>query len=725
MKLLNFKEFKDNATTDVTLKDYLSYLDSNKVEVEEAMTTARELGLGTEVNEELVAKIDFIDKLLEIIDANKRDIVMQSIDKLSLEDLQSLYDNKIGQYERELEELKSNQDCYNKKISEAEKAYNKQMIEHGYCVDNYDSSDTAEFFEMSVSAHEYVKTLMEQDKLDEEDLRDKLSIALHFETEMLGKENEDEQKNRINDNIIKCMIDGIVGLFVKCHKLNRMLSDKSEYIVNSLLADNGISKIIIEFFKEDITENLFLDIQNIDRENKDFFKKLPAPVRDKLRYERFNGECYKGLFDYYYALINGAVDEFKPFDIEELSHLYEEGIEIGKNIELVESKIELEKQFIQDKEKLRDYLKEHIELEDTKAPSFVRLDNFVQIAQGGMENEMSRISSITEEMDQNMANIKRLEEILNTPTYEEKDEKASLIPSEMLIEPFVEVENARLDQIRIMIDTQRELENIGEVINSLKSSKVKNIVSRSHKQSLTKSIREYDACVLDTFSKLDAEGIVLVEAPNLIIDKENGEISAELSKNKYPENFDDLSLVQHSFWNLEEYIEEIEAYGLAKKDDITKLVAIQRHCVNKLFNYSKDGDGIYQFTIEDAERETLLNCQESIVLIAKALYEKRSAISQGKESEINHKIDEKTVAELRGMGLEAFTKEDLQRTIFSLTRTNESLKNEKELLVSRCEDNMIEGINTVEEAILYRDMLIGINEYSVSTDEILGVLKTR
>ena len=258
MKLLNFKEFKDNATTDVTLKDYLSYLDSNKVEVEEAMTTARELGLGTEVNEELVAKIDFIDKLLEIIDANKRDIVMQSIDKLSLEDLQSLYDNKIGQYERELEELKSNQDCYNKKISEAEKAYNKQMIEHGYCVDNYDSSDTAEFFEMSVSAHEYVKTLMEQDKLDEEDLRDKLSIALHFETEMLGKENEDEQKNRINDNIIKCMIDGIVGLFVKCHKLNRMLSDKSEYIVNSLLADNGISKIIIEFFKEDITENLFL-----------------------------------------------------------------------------------------------------------------------------------------------------------------------------------------------------------------------------------------------------------------------------------------------------------------------------------------------------------------------------------------------------------------------------------------------------------------------------------
>lgn len=715
MKLFNFKEFKENSTTEVTLEDYLTYLNGNRLELEDAMATAKELGLEETVGSELISKSEFIDKLLDIISSNKKDIVKQTIDQLSLEELQSLYEDKISLYNHDLQEAENKLKQINDKITEAEDDYKKKMEENGYVPSYYNQADTAKFFELPLTAHDYIKNIIEQDTFDEEELRQRMSVALYFEATKIGK---------TDDNVIKCMIDGIVNLFAKCHKLNKMLSDKSEYIVNSLLADNGISKVVTEFFNKDITDELFLDIQNIDREKNNFFITLPQAVQERLRNERFNGECYRGLFEYYYSLINETADEFKPFDTDELDSLLEAKRQQEEEIELISNSIELEKEFIQNRDKLREYLKSQIDIEDTDALTFTRLDNFVQLAQGGKEQDITRISQIDQEIEDNTNIINRLEEILDTELYTEEEEEKTSIPQSALLEPFVQAEAARYEQINMMINIERDLDNIKKNIHSLKKNKLMRAVSKTHKQSLTQYKREYNKRVLDAFLKLEDADLTLVEAPRLIVDQENGNVVITPSHNKLPANFDDLSYVAHSFWNLEEYSDEIIANGLATEEDLAKLVAIQKYCVPKLFDFTKDEDGLYQFGITDEERDILLQCQESIVLMARTLYQNRCKMDeQQKNAEVN--LDEETINELMSMGFESISKEALQRKVFTLTQNNTQLRAEKEAIVAQCEDSMIEGINSLEEAIMYRDMLIGINECYVQTDEIASVLKMR
>lgn len=712
MKLLNFKEFKENAPSEVTLKDYLSYLDSKRLEVEEAMAIAKEFGLTEVASPELNEKMAFLDKFLEIIDGNKKKVIMQSIDKLSLEDLQLLYSDKIDVYTRELDEIKSKLRYYDAKIETEKESYSKKMLDNGYAEEYFEQEDTADFFENPMSAFEYVKFILEQDEINEEELKQMLSIAIRFELKKANK--------KANDNVIKCMIDGIVAIFVKCYKLNKMLSNKSEYIANSLLSNNGISKIIVELFGKDITDNLFLDMQNIVKESYEFFKYLPKDVQEKLRDERINGDCFKGLFDYYYSLLNGYASQFKPFDTKKLDRLIEERTNVKEEIVLAKNKIEAEKQFMQDGEKVGEYLKSQINLDDSNVPSYEMLNNFVQLAQGGMKEEMLRISKIDEEMANNTNAINRLEEILNTPAYVDDSEQNNQITPAMLIEPIVDIEQARYDQIKIMVDAQKKLEAKEQQIKELKENKVKSVVSKSCRQLLSQYKSEYNNIILDTYSKLDNDGIALVEAPNIVVDREHGQVSIASAKNKYPENFDELVTVTQVFWNIEEYRDEILNYGILSKEDIEKLTTIQQHCVKKLFSYTKNKEGFYEFSIEEGERDYLLHCQDSIVCLAKALYEARL-----NKTDVQGNLDSEIVDELKSMGLEVFNKEELQRKIFSLTKANDALKNEKDILVEKCKDSMIEGIDSVEEAILYRDMLVGIDEYYVSTDEIMDVLKVR
>lgn len=717
MKLFNFKEFKENSASDVTLKDYLDYLDSNKEEVKEAISIANELGINDVASPELNEKMTFLDKLVEIIDGNKKSIVIQSIDKLSLEDLQFLYEDKLDVYKHELEELKSKLGYYDSKIRAAEDAYEEKMVINGYAKEYYDSADTNDFFALPKSSFEYVKNIIEQDELDEEGLKQMFSDAITFEAGKI--------KKVFNANVVNCMVNGIVALFVKCHKLNRMLSNKSDYIVNSLLADNGIGKIIVELFGKDISDNLFLDMQNRTKESNKCFTHLPKDVQVKLREERFNGVCFNGLFDYYYALSNGKENEFRPFDTKELDNLIEEKFSVEKEIELQENKIELEKQFIQDAEKLREYLKSQINLDDSNAPSYAKLDSFVELAQNGMKDEMTRISEIDEKVISNTNKINRLEEILDDQVYADVEEEVEdAISQELYIEPIVEVEQARYDQIKIMIDAQDKLKEIAEKIKELKANKVKSVVSKAHRQLLNQYTQEYNTIVLDTYSQLDKEGILLVEIPELIVDKEFNQLKAAPSKNKKPETFDDLANVSQVFWNMDDYRDEIMTCSEFTKENIDKLTTIQRHCVNELFAFSKNEDGIYEFPIEDEAKEYLLQCQETIVCLAKTLYNQR-LVEKDMPKDMTSELSPELVAELKMMGFTSFEKEEIQRTIFALTRENTSLNDERSIIVEQCQDNMIEGINTVEEAIMYRDMLVGISEYCLPADEIIDVLQIK
>lgn len=708
MKLFNFKEFKENAASnEVTLKDYLSYLESNKVEIKEAMDTARELGLDESVSSELADNLEFLDKLLEIIDGYKRDIIIQSIDNLSLEDLQSLYENKIDIYKRELAEAEATLGYYNSQISKAEKEYNKNMFDNGYDKKYYEEADTENFFNRPATAYEYVKNLLEQDKLDEEELKQKLFTVLNFEAKKALKESD--------NNVINCMVDGIINLFVKCHKLNKMLSNKTEYIVNSLVANNGISRILVEFFRKNITEELFLDIQNIDRENTRFFKNLPELVQNKLKEERINGDCYRGLLDFYLAIENHSVEEFKPFDTVELDKLLKERESALKDVELAKSKIELEEKFVQDREKLREYLKSQIVNNGEKNISFSMLDNYIQTAQN--EDNLEEIYNIQEFKRQKNEEIDRLREIYKAKesSLEKKVNLEQLSIDESVAEYIVDAELTRSDQISIMVNMERELEKLEGRIKQFKGSSLKSVLSGTNRKNIKLFKEKYNNLVEDTFRKLTDDYCSLLTIPSI---GKNGKIASSLSKGKNVKSFDDLSYLAHDFWNLEEFEEQIVNFDLASKEDLDKLSKIQKYCVNKLFHFNKDEDGFYKFSIEEDERTTLLQCQESIVCLAKALYQKIKSINA------DNAIDE-YAEELKSYGLTSFALEDIDAAIENCLSIVRDLDSEEERLSQQQNYYGIEGITTLDEAIKFRDMLIGISECYVPKEEIGMALKNR
>lgn len=460
MKLLNFKEFRENSmTSEVTLGDYLTYLDGQKAEINELMSMP--IPLDEDIISELQANLDFIDKLEEIINGNQKSIVIQSIDKLSLEELQSLYDNKLDEYNTEMDTLNELLDETKKNIDQAKEDYENKLRSEGYAREYYEADDTSVFFDSTVSTFDYVGMILSQDELDETELKNAIATAIDFETKY---PTGNDYSSITESEKLHCMIEGIVSLFVKCHKLNKMVSNKTEYIVNSLLSESGIRKIIVEYFGKDLTNEVFLDMQNSVRENTLFFKGLPEEVQNNLRRERFCGDCFKGLDNYYCSLHSEEV--YVPFESDDLIRLYEEQQSINNDISLVTNKIEVEKQFIQDDERLRDFLKSQIAIDDSDVPTIAKLDNFVETTQDDKEADLRRINEVDYKMDVNTKYITRLEEILDYPEYsQEEDEELEedILQSSQIMDLFVDVESARLDQIKIMIDAERALEELEKV----------------------------------------------------------------------------------------------------------------------------------------------------------------------------------------------------------------------------------------------------------------------
>ena len=710
MELLNFNEFKANFTaSEAKLDDYLSYLEAQKAEIYDLMSMP--IPLDGEIMDELKGNLSFIEKLEEIIKGNQRAIVIQSIDNLSLEGLQSLYDNKLDEYNSEkntIEELLvENED----KIEDAMHVYQTKLLNCGYDKKYYEASDTLVFFDRPESLFDYVRMIISDQEFDEEILKEDLSKAIRLENDKLDK------------NVLTSMIDGIVNLFSKCNKLNKMVSGKLDHIVNSLLSEDGIRKIFSEGFKEDLTDRIFLNMQNVNKENTLFFQGLPESVQEMLLTEKFCGPCYQGLNAYYFSLRTD--DIYVPFESEDLKRLYDEKATLEEDLKLVSNKIEVEEQFIQDQDKLKEFLKSQVTIDDTNVPTIAKLDSFVSSAQGGKEKNLERINYIDQTVGYNNELISRIEEILQYPEYSEQedDQDNELLQSSEIMDIYVDVEAARLDQIKIMVDAQRTLETLEKGIKELKNSKVKNILSRSHKQELSRLERKYSEVILDTYDRLKDEGILTVEAPQKFSFDGDGQLMPTNFRNKEPKNFDDLTYTSHIFWNIEDYMDEILSCGLATKEDIEKTVTIQKHCVNRLFNYSKDEDGYYQFTIDDQEREYLLQCQENIVFLARALYQARVEREQLPEGSNAKYLRPEIVAALEEMHIVDSSKEALQRSVFDLARENESLTYEKETLVASFENAMIDGIDNIDDAIKYRDMLIGLKDYCIDTEEIKKSLR--
>lgn len=696
MNLFNFKEFKESRLpNDTNFDDYVNYLDSAKKEIEEAIGTAQEIDLKASISSQLEYSLEFINKLLEIINGSKKTIIMQSIDKLSLQDLQSLYDDKIDEYTNELKELNLQLTDIDQQIEVEINECNQRLSDLKV---NYEKEDTEVFFREPDLPFTYIEQLLKANEINEEELQQILVSALQFET--------NEYKITSSEHSVQCMAEGILTLIKNGRELYKKYPDKLDYIVNSLLADEGIGKVLILYYHENIIDKLCIDMQNISKEKTSFFQGLSTEIQEALRNENFNGSSYKGLYNYRFILLSGNLD-VNPIGSVKLDSLQDERMEIQKSISLVEDKIRKEKDFIQNDKKLKNYLKSMIDFEKVNIPSYLEINNYIDRSQ--------EMETIDQQIAENSGYISRLEEILSsTPCYCDEQELSSNVSKmDVDMQSYLDVEEARYAQISIMIEAERKLEELEYQIKSLKNDKFKRALSKSHRQLISEYKRKYDSIIYDTYEKLDDQQILVVEAP----DKLNGQFI-----NKRPRCFDDLVYVKQVFWNLADYMEEIISYGLASEEDIRKLSTIQKHCVNKLFNYSKDEDGYYQFSIDDDERNILLQCQESIVYLARALIEKRSE----EEIEIITPVtDEGVIEELKNMGFVSFTKDDLQMAIYSLIKENEMLSNKKRIIGERIQNRLLNVLGTMDDALKYRDMLVGFDECNVPIDEIKYSLQVR
>ena len=105
MKILtpnNYKEKNENAT----LKDYVSYLETKQREIETSLSFAKSMLLSESAIENIKNQMKIILRMIENVEQYMGNIVLHSIDDLSLEELKSYFKDDYKHLLEQIEEVK-------------------------------------------------------------------------------------------------------------------------------------------------------------------------------------------------------------------------------------------------------------------------------------------------------------------------------------------------------------------------------------------------------------------------------------------------------------------------------------------------------------------------------------------------------------------------------------------------------------------------------------------
>lgn len=226
MEILGPKEFK-KKNKNCTYNDYLDYLENIKKELTDNLTKD-----GTE-------KLQIVNKYLDIVKMYKKEIIYKTIDSLSLEELQGIYkyDKKIESLENEINKFKEKKQVlekqYNEYNSKIDASLDCELVKIPYTLECFSP------FSNFKSAEEYIK-----------DILSKGAISETFDTNFINLLKTYSRNDLEIDQILLMKAD-FINLINKFHQ-------------NVLKYPNNLEKIVKLFLSEVVVGRIFKGKVHVD-----------------------------------------------------------------------------------------------------------------------------------------------------------------------------------------------------------------------------------------------------------------------------------------------------------------------------------------------------------------------------------------------------------------------------------------------------------------------------
>ena len=761
MKILSPSEYK-KQNKDAYLNDYVTYLEEKQQEIEIVMESAKFFALSESVLFDIEKQSEEIMNILIVIEKYTEQIILNSIDTLSLSELQSYFES-LNDFDNRREKANKKKARLRQKLLIINGRIEENLYQNGRKKEFYQVDDVEEFFKENMSREQLLGNVLSDNTLE--------TLEIDFK-EVVKMEGEFQQVILSDDKIEYLWLE-FVGLIEKCKKILGYSEESKDQLIKILLSEKGIGQIFNSEFHENTYMYIVDDLLNLSKIRTKFYQGLPSELQKKLLTEGFKGDIYQELYATYQSIKNGEELEtdfnkkelLKKAKVEKLL----EGIEY--TLTSIDAEEKCNREFLSDREAMISILK-------SKMIAFFKENqislNFVNEIIEDTEEKLGNYKlKLLEKLDLFLSKTKKLklaQRILLNPSYHSFFEDVELLnkrklyqamgvnATEKVIEPFLLEEKRRFEQIYIIVNMQQELEKIYDMIRDKKEHS--NFITKrlpSYKEELKTLETTYQVVKEKAFQELQEKNLFQVNAPCVKSNIALGTIEVLPSRAlvEIPSTFEELCKLSQTFWDMSiEFDTNTQNRFLADQtefenwsDYIYSLMYRQGSLVCSLFNYCKDQDGYYRFNPPE-NREELLKVQARIVAIADFACKERIKFKQEmEEKEIS--LDSRKVEELEAilgknsnlsrdalaLYIENAKQELKELTIFLAQHQEDYSKlgimlpningEAKEPSVSKYDELEarmkllhIDEIETLEDAKCYRNLLLELNEYTVPKEDI-------
>ncbi len=774
--ILNPSEYK-RQNPEAYLDDYLTYLEEAQKEAETDLQYAKSWSLDDSILSDIQKKAEEIFQMAMIVEEYMGQIVLKSIDTLSLEELQAYFDfeKENKEADKKRVSLEQEQEAVQSKLKQLNSSIQESLYANGRVKEFYEANDAKIFFQENQTPTSFLENLL------------KVFYNVTNIEEVYSKINLELQEQFIKALQTECSIQGIAlssdEVAAICDKILNLLKNSSRILIyspnatnqlaNKILSEEGIEALLPSSFEKNTTFYFIQGVMNLQKLDTTFYTNLPATLQDTLVSERLQGNTYAILFQTYQAFLKGEElpsDDLSQNEKKEQEDLNNQLSKINYDLTCLDTERDSQRQFLANEEAMRSVLRERISNVLEGQVSVKEIDSLIKDAERKNEKLKEDLVAASSLIALKESDLAKAQAILLDPDYHnffqsvERNNVRRLYQAfgvnvtEEVILPFLEEEKRRYQQIDILVTLQNKLNSLYKTIKE-KKDKANFITNKlpAYKEAMAQLEEEYEKAIEDAFQQLKKNSLFYINVPQISDESTIGHvITLPPAYQKEPETFMDVSGLKQTFWNMSTGIDENTKQRFLSKnpkfdnweDYYQDLMRKQSELVAKLFSFGIGPDDYYHFTSSEEERETLKHLQTTIVEILSSIYDERKAFRQslGTGSIIldNDKIKELEHFLGRGSNL---SRENLvtyidntQSEIASLQTllaTNRELctklgvdvpedtpvvdttmDDESKDLEAKIQSLNIEGITNLEEAIAYRNLLSGLEEYSVPAGKV-------
>ena len=700
MKLTSLKEFYEKSDSkDITL--YQEYLASAKKDISEGMEEAKKiLGENDSIIMQLRENISSIESLETIIENSIRELISNSIAKMSDDELKGIIDNYVEDLQGKKEKLSDELGELRENVSAKVQEYTNKMEQLGYKYSYYEKEDVGNFFEDIKSAEEYIMGLVKSN-LDKEAL--KATFLWLYSIDSVQEE--------------------FANAILSLRKIAKICDDSVlKRAIQTFLTPEKIGKVIgIESQEQCLS--VFESLQKVLKTRTEFFECLPEPLKEDIKN---NGVVDNGTYNRLKAIYlmykeSGEIVTPANTDVQKSE---QEIDEFAKKIATLDSKIERAQAACETRGAMIDLVESFVVVESNEDLSYkaVSTEALEQIAkEQRIKNQIDELNKQLGGLEQigyklgdllNREILKRGFRVLEAKRECQKMENGNSIYCDTEVETIADAEKRRLSQFRLLGQAISDLNNTREELEEVnKSRNIYRNLTGANQRKRESLLEEYNKIINDTYAALDGENLLRINISRNYIDIED-------ETRFKPRNFEDFlehpNLVVHIINDT--LFEEMTNRGLFKhyttQEGLNHTNEILYELAKKLFGFSKKLDGTYEFEISLEEIDRLVALQEEFVSLYESVRFMRDAEKNSFQRYAELELDKnfkQLISDIK-MDLATVTQEDVENYQKEVEAKIDEIKDElSELRVSARKD----GNNCSQY-----EMLNGLDDTCMSSVEV-------